>query len=61
MTCDIVPAATVVRAEDVTLDRVLEATGPALRQGLSRRAFTTADAALRKTAWGRVHRRRDAP
>jgi hypothetical protein len=56
----IVQGATVVRAEDVTLERVLDAAYPALHQGLTRRAFTTADAALRKTAWGRVHRRRYA-
>jgi hypothetical protein len=60
VTLAIVQGPTVVRAEGVTLGRVLDATYPALHQGLSRRAFTTADAALSKTAWGCGHRRRYA-
>ena len=60
MTLAIVRGLTVVRAEGATLGRVLDATYPVLHQGLSRRAFTTADAALRKTAWGLGHRRRYA-
>jgi hypothetical protein len=51
---------TVVRAEGALLERVLDATYPVLHQGLSRRAFTTADAVLRKTAWAPRHRRRYA-
>ena len=42
------------------LERVLDAAYPALHDGLSRRAFTTADAALRKTAWAPGHQRRYA-
>jgi hypothetical protein len=60
VTVAIVQGPTVVRAEGATLGRVLDATYPALHQGLTRRAFTTADAALRKTAWGCGHRRRYA-
>jgi hypothetical protein len=52
VTLAIVPGTTVVRAEGATLGRVLDAAYPALHQGLSRRAFTTADTALRRTAWG---------
>jgi len=51
---------TVRRAEGALLERVLDATYPVLQQGLSRRAFTTADSALRKTAWAPGHRRRYA-
>jgi hypothetical protein len=50
----------VVRAEGPILERVLDATYPASHQGLSRRAFTTADAAHRKTAWAPDHLRRYA-
>jgi hypothetical protein len=55
-----VPGPTVVRAEGAILDRVLNATYPVLHQGLSRRAFAAAEAALRKTAWAPGHRRRYA-
>src|SRR3954470_7018470 len=41
-------------------ERVLDATYPASHQGLSRPAFATFDAALRKTAWAPGHRRRYA-
>jgi hypothetical protein len=51
---------TVVRAEGALLDRVLDATYHASHLGLSREAFTTFDAALGKTAWGRDHQRRYA-
>jgi hypothetical protein len=50
----------VVRAEGPILDRVLDAAYPASHQGLSRRAFIAADAALRKTAWALDHQRRYA-
>jgi hypothetical protein len=50
----------VVRAEGPDLARVLDAAYPASHQGLSRRAFTAADAALRKTAWAADHQRRYA-
>ena len=50
----------VVRAEGPVLERVLDATYPASHHGLSRRAFATADAAHRKTAWAPVHERRYA-
>jgi hypothetical protein len=57
VTLAILQGPTVVRAEGATLGRVLDATYPVLHHGLSRRAFTTADAALRTTAWGFGHRR----
>ena len=60
MTLIAVQGPTVVRAEGATLARVLDAAYPVFHQGLSRPAFTTADAALRKTAWGLGHRRRYA-
>jgi hypothetical protein len=61
VTLAIVQGPTVVRAEGAPLvERVLDATYPLLHQGLSRRAFTAADAALRKTAWAPGHRRRYA-
>jgi hypothetical protein len=50
----------VVRAEGSLLERVLDAACPASHHGLSRQAFTTADAALRKTAWAPGHQRRYA-
>lgn len=50
----------VVRAEGPNLERVLDAAYPASHEGLSRRAFTTADAALRKTVWALDHQRRYA-
>jgi GNAT superfamily N-acetyltransferase len=52
--------ATVVPAEGVILERVLDATYPVSNGGLSRQAYRTLDAALMKAAWGRAHRRRFA-
>jgi GNAT superfamily N-acetyltransferase len=52
--------ATVVPAEGVILERVLDATYPVLNGGLSRHAYGTLDAAQRKTVWGRGHRRQFA-
>jgi len=54
------PLPIVVRAEGPLLERVLDATYPTSHQGLSRRAFTTADAAHGKTAWAPDHQRRYA-
>jgi Acetyltransferase (GNAT) domain len=48
----------VVRAEGSLLERALNVTHLASPQGLSRRAATTVDAALSKTAWAPDHRRR---
>jgi hypothetical protein len=55
-----VQVSTVLRAEGAVLDRVLDAMYPASHLGLRREAFTTFDAALRKTAWARGHLRRYA-
>jgi hypothetical protein len=52
--------ATVVPAEGVILERVLDTTYPLWNGGLSRHAYGTLDAAQMKTAWGRGHRRRFA-
>jgi hypothetical protein len=52
--------ATVVPAEGVILERVLDATHATLPQGLSREAYARFDAAQKKTAWGRHHLRRYA-
>jgi hypothetical protein len=60
VTAAIVQRPIVVRAEGAILERVLDATYPAFHQGLSRRAFTTADTALGKTAWAAGHQRRYA-
>lgn len=51
---------TVACAEGPLLDRVLDSTFRTAPDGLSRRALSTADAALRKTAWAPGHRRRYA-
>jgi hypothetical protein len=51
---------TVVPAEGVILERVLDATYPRWNGGLSRHAYGTFDAAQMKTAWGRDRRRRFA-
>jgi GNAT superfamily N-acetyltransferase len=51
---------TVVPAEGVVLERVLDATYPVWNGGLSRQAYGKLDAAQMKTAWGRGHRRRFA-
>lgn len=51
---------TVVSAEGVILDRILEATYSLWHEGLSREAYGRFDAALMKTAWGRHHERRVA-
>ena len=47
--------ATVVPAEGVILERVLEAAHSISLEGLSREAHTKFDAAQMKTAWGRHH------
>jgi GNAT superfamily N-acetyltransferase len=52
--------ATVVPAEGVILERVLDATHPLSNGGLSRHAYGTLDAAQKRTGWGRGHRRRFA-
>src|SRR5581483_4082971 len=52
--------ATVVPAEGVILDRVLDATYPFSNGGLTRHAYGTLDAAQKRTVWGRDHRRRFA-
>jgi hypothetical protein len=52
--------ATVVPAEGVILERVLDATHPLSNGGLSRHAYGTLDAAQKRTVWGRDHRRRFA-
>jgi GNAT superfamily N-acetyltransferase len=51
---------TVVPAEGVILERVLDATPPVWNGGLSRQAYGKLDAAQMKTAWGRHHQRRFA-
>jgi GNAT superfamily N-acetyltransferase len=51
---------TVVRAEGVVRERVLDATYPVWNGGLSRQAYGKLDAAQMKTAWGRHHQRRFA-
>jgi hypothetical protein len=52
--------ATVIPAEGLILERILEATWPAWHEGLSRQAYARFDAAQMKTAWGRGHQRRFA-
>jgi hypothetical protein len=52
--------ATVVPAEGVILDRVLEAEHALSPKRLSREAYAKFDAAQMNTAWGRRHRRRFA-
>ena len=52
--------ATVVPAEGLILERVLDATHTIVSENLSREAYAKFDAALTKTAWGRHHRRRFA-
>jgi len=56
----IVDVATVIPAEGLILERVLEATYPIWHQGLSRQAYVKFDAAQMKTAWGHRHQRRMA-
>jgi len=51
---------TVVPAEGVILERVLDATYPVWNGGLSRQAYGKLDAAQMKTAWGRHHQGRFA-
>jgi hypothetical protein len=51
---------TVVAAEGVILDHILETTDPVSREGLSQEAYGRFDTAQRKTAWGRRHQRRVA-
>jgi hypothetical protein len=51
---------TVVPAEGVILERVLDATYPVWNGGLTRQAYGKLDAAQMKTAWGRHHQRRFA-
>ena len=55
--CDV---ATVVPAEGLILERILEATYPIWHEGLNRQAYAKCDAAQMKTAWGRRHRQRFA-
>src|SRR4051794_39633949 len=50
----------VVPAEGVLLDRILDATHPIWHEGLSRHAYGRYDAAQARTAWGRDHRQRFA-
>jgi len=50
--------ATVVPAEGVILERVLEATHSISPEGLSRQAYAKFDTAQMKTTWGRRHQRR---
>jgi hypothetical protein len=52
--------ATVIPAEGIILERILEATWPAWHEGLNRQAYARFDAAQMKTAWGRRHLRRFA-
>jgi hypothetical protein len=52
--------ATVVPAEGVILERVLDATYTVSNGGLSRHPYGTLDAAQMSTVWGRGHRRRFA-
>jgi hypothetical protein len=52
--------ATVVPAEGVILERVLDATHRVWHDGLTREAYGKFDAAQVKTAWGRHHQRRFA-
>lgn len=49
---------TVAPAEGALLERILDADDVPARAGLGRRAKGRLDAALGRTAWGRVHRRR---
>ena len=51
---------TVVPAEGVILERVLDATYPVWNGGLGRQAYGKLDAAQMKTAWGRHHQGRFA-
>ena len=51
---------TVIPAEGLLLERVLDAIWPAGHEGLHRHAYARFDAAQMKTAWGRRHRRRFA-
>ena len=52
--------ATVIPAEGIILERILDATWPAWHEGLNRQAYARFDAAQMKTAWGRRHLRRFA-
>jgi hypothetical protein len=52
--------ATVIPAEGLILERILDATWPAWHEGLQRHAYARFDAAQMKTAWGRRHLRRFA-
>ena len=51
---------TVIPAEGVILERILEATYPIWHESLSREAYGKFDAAQMKTAWGCRHQRRSA-
>lgn len=53
-------ATTVIPAEGLILERILDATWPACHEGLNRHAYSRFDAAQMKTAWGRRHLRRFA-
>jgi hypothetical protein len=50
----------VVSADGVILERILQATYPIWHHGLSRQAYGRFDVAQMKTAWGRGHQRRVA-
>lgn len=52
--------ATVIPAEGLVLERILDATWPAWHDGLHRHAYGRFAAAQMKTAWGRRHLRRFA-
>jgi hypothetical protein len=52
--------ATIVPAEGIILERVLDAAHSTLSEDLSREAYAKLDAAQRRTAWGRDHLRRVA-
>jgi hypothetical protein len=50
-----VPTATVVRADGVILERILDLVHADRREGLGRAALATFQAAQAKTTWGHHH------
>ena len=54
------PITTVVPADGMILDRILELAYPTWHEGLSRQAYARFDMAQAKTAWGHEHQRRFA-